>query len=221
MRENKIKSLQKREEGCGWYVLFALLVAALFLTRIWWVNSYGGVIVSGNSMQETLQSGDYLLMKKTYHGQGLERGDVIVVDVTAYPECGNTDYLIKRLIAVEGDKVKCENEQLYICYAGSDEYVMLDEPYAYYGLKNATYDFQGQEYVVGEGEIFFLGDNRENSMDSRYKEIGGSHLKGRLYKADDVYGVVPEWSVKNKKILGAIQGFKMKLANIFGKNNKK
>ena len=216
MSEKSLKRGKERE-SCVSYIVFALFIALLFLARAWWVNTYAGVLVSGASMRETLQDGDYLLMRLTYGGDNFERGDIIVVDVTDYPECGNTDYLIKRLIAVEGDKVKCENEQLYICYAGSTEYELLDEPYAYYGVKNAIYDFGGKEYVVGEGEIFFLGDNRENSMDSRYQEAGGSHLKGKLYKAEDVYGVVPEWSVENKKFLGGINGVRMKIAKFIGK----
>ena len=54
------------------------------------------------------------------------------------------------------------------------------------------------------GEIFFLGDNRLNSCDSRYQEYGGSHLKDKLYKATDVYGVVPEWALEHQEILAKI-----------------
>ena len=135
----------------------------------------------------------------------LERGDIIVVYVGNYPECKSITggELIKRLIATEGDKVKCKDGQISIMYSGTNEYVLLNESYAYYGGmpgQDAT-DYDFSEYVVGEGEIFFLGDNRLNSVDSRYKESSGSHLIGRLYETTDVYGVVPTWAMEYKDIL--------------------
>ena len=192
------------------YCFLALLLLAVIGFRVYWNKNVGGVVVDGNSMCQTLYSGEKLLMlRKT---SGMERGDIIVVDVQHYdeikaenagkPESAQVQYLIKRLIAVEGDKVKCEDGQVYLWEAGTSGYVPLDEPYAYYvnAEKKAEYDFG--EYVVGEGEIFFLGDNRCNSLDSRFNE-SGSHLN-RLYKASDVWGIVPEWAVENQAILEKI-----------------
>ena len=195
----------ERAEGFGIYIFIAFVVFFALFFRVWWTSNYGGVVVDGSSMYKTLVNGEKLLMRYVEDGEGIERGDVIVVYVGDYEECSNISggYLIKRLIAIEGDKVKCKDGQISICYAGTTEYVPLDEPYAYYS-NSAIYDFQGQEYVVGEGEIFFLGDNRNNSCDSRYKEFGGSHLNGQLYKATDVYGIVPEWAIENSEKLEKI-----------------
>ena len=184
-------------------VLFCLFFVLAF--RVYFSRNYSGVQVSGSSMCQTLYDGEQLLMKNT-DGSDAKRGDVIVVYVGGYKEFmgSSTEYLIKRLIAVEGDKVRCSRGEIEICYAGTEEWVLLDEPYAYYmgsATKNKeSYNFS--EYVVGEGEVFFLGDNRHNSQDSRYKE-GYSHLK-RLYKRSDIVGIVPQWAIDNQSVLDKI-----------------
>ncbi len=193
------------------HILLAVVLLFAFF-RIWFISSFIGVTVSGNSMRETLQNGDKLLTYRVTEHRKAQRGDVVIVDVRGYEECKNVSggLLIKRLIAVEGDKVKCVEGQTYVWYKGGDGYELLDESgYAYYGDNDEHkphYNFS--EYTVGEGEIFFLGDNRSGyltSTDSRYKdEYGvtqGSHLDC-LYKEEDIIGIVPEWSMKHKKFLG-------------------
>ena len=193
---------KSRRSTTIFYCVLALIVAAALGFRIYWTNRFGGVYVDGNSMYPTLHSGDELLMK---YGGDAERGDVIVVDVRSYGDeydFGNTQFLIKRLIAVEGDAVYCEDGEVYIRYAGTTEFVPLDEPYIPDG---EIYSFG--PYEVGTDEIFFLGDNRLNSKDSRYKE-GLSHLDC-LYKESDIYGIVPEWAIKYKEILKYIPGMRL------------
>ena len=149
-------------------------------------------------MKKTLFNGEEYLMKYYREGDELERGDIIVIDVRDYPECKGVNFLIKRLIAIEGDSLYCRYGQIYIKYAGTEEYVELEESTAYYMMNQKNYNFS--EYTVGEGEVFFLGDNRQNSLDSRYKD-DGSHLKDRLYKVEDIYGIVPDWAVENRETL--------------------
>lgn len=195
---------KEERKNFRFYIFLLCLFFFLVGLRGWWVNNFGGVIVDGTSMNQTLKDGDKLLMKYVKDVEELEYGDVIVVYVGDYEECNgiSSGYLIKRLIAKEHDKVRCVNGQIEIWYDGADGYVPLDEPYAYYTDK-AGYDFD--EYVVEEGEIFFLGDNRNHSCDSRYYQYpSGSHLEDGLYKATDVSGVVPEWAVKYKGILEKI-----------------
>lgn len=208
------KSLQKgelyesrfgfAERNSNFCFLLAILVivCSFFLVRMHFVKHYGGIIVSGSSMERTLSNGDKLFLRYT-DTQKADYGDIIVVYVGDYEECKGVDggYLIKRLIAKEHDRVKCENGQIYICYDGTSEWVRLEEDYAYYGkgdLYKSYYDFA--TYTVGKGEVFFLGDNRSSagsSVDSRYAE-GKSHLKDSLYKETDIVGFVPEWSLNNK-----------------------
>ncbi len=181
-------------------VLFALFLL-IFGTRLYFTTAFGGITVLGPSMNNTLYSGQRLLMRPTDDRHKADYGDIIVVYVGDYAEFqyqNAPDYLIKRLIAKEGDRVYCRDEQVYIQYGGEGAFVALDEPYAYYAYPHEEYEFE--VYEVGEGEIFFLGDNREISEDSRYK-TGESKLSNRLYKETDIYGVVPDWAVKYDKIL--------------------
>ncbi len=174
---------------------------------------FSAVDVHGSSMQKTLRSGDWLLAKRVQMDDELRRGDIIVVNVSHYEEwglsSGQEKRLIKRLVAIEGDRVRCIDGVLEIQYGGVGEWQQpeWDKKYAYYDDNGQEYSFA--EYVVGEGEVFFLGDNRKHSQDSRYQEnVGqsksGSQLSDRLYKRSDIEGVVPQWAVDNQKILGKI-----------------
>ena len=202
--EERFGYKEDRKTGIFFFVVFCCLFVVLTF-RVYFARNYSGVQVSGSSMAQTLYNGEQLLMQNT-DGTDAERGDVIVVYVGGYDEFqgSNTQYLIKRLIAVEGDKVRCSRGEVEICYAGTNEWVLLDEPYAYYSqsYKHSKETYNFGEYVVGEGEIFFLGDNRHNSQDSRYQE-GFSHLDC-LYKRSDIVGIVPQWAIDNQKILEKI-----------------
>lgn len=186
------------------YIVILCLILALFAFRAVWTGMFSGVIVDGHSMEKTLHDEEQLLMRNVKGGEGVNRGDVIVVYVGGYEEIkgknSQTEYLIKRLIAIEGDRVRCTDGQVQIQYGGVGEWVDLYEPYAYYTNKEA-YDFA--EYVVDEGEIFFLGDNRNNSKDSRYQEKDASWLND-LYKKTDIVGVVPDWAITYKETLAKI-----------------
>lgn len=212
---------KERRATARFYAVFLSVVVLLFLFFNFWKSSFSFVIVSGNSMDKTLHNGEYLLSTEViYPEHEVKRGDIIVVRVSDIPEWQRenmgkpqerqTHFLIKRLIAMEGDIVRCHKGEMEICYAGTwneetsyDEYpfVPLDEPYAYYdeseGGKNAPCNTF--EYTVGEGEIFFLGDNRNHSKDSRYLQDGYSQLEDRLYQITDITATVSDWSVAHQK----------------------
>ncbi len=135
------------------------------------------VTVDGQSMESTLQDGDRLLMTDLLYTP--ERGDIVIVDNThsyLYDENGNLieseglpqeKRLIKRVIAVGGEEINIDFETGTVTIDGE----VLDEPY----INNlTTIDEYGFTYpvVVPEGYYFVMGDNRQNSTDSRSPYVG-------------------------------------------------
>jgi signal peptidase I len=219
LRKNELYEYRfgfKEQKSNNIFILLLLCALFAFMAfRTYFVSCYGGVNVHGESMNMTLQSGDKLLMRKTDGWRKAERGDVIVVYVGDYEECKGVGggHLIKRLIAVGGEWVKCTDGVVQISKDEGKTWTPLDEPYAYYGEKDVNkdnYDFG--VYKVAKDEIFFLGDNRSrdgSSIDSRFqdsyvdgqgKKVKLSHLDC-LYKEDDIVGIVFEWAIDYREFL--------------------
>ena len=116
--------------------------------------------VIGNSMVPTLPDGNQLITDKiTYRFREPERFEVIV-----FPHEPVNEYYIKRIIGMPGETVEIsEDGRIFI--DGKE----LQEEYGY-GITQ-PHEMQGK-IVLGEDEYFVLGDNREVSLDSRYKEVG-------------------------------------------------
>lgn len=130
-------------------------------------------IVNGQSMYPTLDNRDYLIINRMAYKLGEpERGDIIVFSTNLKQANGENKDLVKRVIAVEGDHLKIEDSKVYI----NDQ--LIDEPYIY---DNYTDGYE--DITIPEGMIFAMGDNRENSKDSRMDEVG-------LVSEDDVMGKV-------------------------------
>lgn len=164
------------------------LLAVILCADLWFSLTYRLIIVDGRSMEDTLFSGDALYVEK---GALPERGDIVVIDVTDHPDLfshssGEERYIIKRVIALEGDEVYSENGTVYLKQAGEEQFAPLQEDYAI----GRTGDFS--PVTVGEGEMFFLGDNRSVSKDSR--------LVGCL-PLSDLVGVAPGFALKHKQFI--------------------
>ena len=113
-------------------------------------------IVHGTSMNPTLQDGDYLLVsKQAYTFEEPERGEIIIFRVSE-----DNKLYIKRVIGLPGDVITIKNGEVYVNGELNDKNYTLD------GYTSGNID----ELVVPDGEVFVLGDNRLNSIDSR--EIG-------------------------------------------------
>lgn len=125
--------------------LIAVVVVFTFLFRV--------VGVSGDSMCNTLMDRDRLVLITQFYT--VDRGDIVVL----YRE-GEEPY-IKRIIAVEGDTIEFDDESGRVLLNGE----ALEEDYVRDGVTPSR-GFDGP-YTVGKGEIFVMGDNRLESLDSR------------------------------------------------------
>ena len=120
----------------------------------------GGQYVTDDNgkVVETIKKGDTLVLNRVAK---IQRGDIIVFDVN-----WQNDPLVKRVIAVAGDTVEINNDgKVYV--NGS----ALEEDY----IQGVTYTYDRAtplKITVPEGKVFCLGDNRENSHDSRHGDIG-------------------------------------------------
>ncbi len=133
--------------------IVAIMVVFTFLFRI--------VGVSGGSMENTLQEGDWLIVSAFVTEP--ERGDIVIITQPNYFH----EPIVKRVIAVGGDEIDINFETAEVKVNGK----VIDEPY----LKTpTTNDGHRWDYpiIIEEGKVFVMGDNRLKSSDSRGFEIG-------------------------------------------------
>ncbi|MCB9814803.1 signal peptidase I [Candidatus Nomurabacteria bacterium] len=116
-------------------------------------------IVSGASMDDTFHSGQYIIVDQvTYQLHSPERGDVIIF---RYPK-DPSKFFIKRVIGVPGDTIKIEGGKVTLLNKENPQGFTLDEPY----IKSMEPAPLMTE-TLGEREYFVMGDNRDQSSDSR------------------------------------------------------
>lgn len=120
--------------------------------------------VSGPSMQDTLYTGDQLLVLNAMFCD-FKAGDVVVInDHTAQGTLNET--LVKRIVAMGGQTVDIDFSKGIVYVDGA----ALDEPY----IKEPTYSDEGMTFplTLAEDEVFVMGDNRNHSTDSRDARLG-------------------------------------------------
>lgn len=158
------------------------LLLTLFI--FWIVNTATGRYrVQGHSMLPTLHEGEYLIINKlSYTFDEPRRGDIIVLH---FPRDRSREY-IKRVIGVPGDHIEIREGTVLV------NGVPLDEPYI-----NGTAAYRSASWTVPQGQYFVMGDNRNNSSDSRsWSFLPRADIVGKawlIYWEIEDWGLVPHF----------------------------
>lgn len=189
------KLLASGKEWIEYYDAVVMAVGIALVVRTFVVEPFK---IPSGSMIPTLLVGDYLFVKKyaygyrvpftrmrIFLGEGPARGDVAVFE---YPTDPSKDY-IKRIVGLPGDRIAYDNKRLLVngepvSYLPQGPYDYQDERGTRFSagrfmerldgkehsilIQNAPFFTQRAEWVVPEGRYFVLGDNRDNSNDSRF-----------------------------------------------------
>ncbi|MGO5048473.1 signal peptidase I [Dysosmobacter sp. Sow4_B12] len=165
---------KESREDQSWYSWLRTLVCVVLATVLVFTLVVRIVRVERQSMRETLQNGDILLTVNRHLAGELKAGDIVVIK-KEYFEDGKP--IVKRIIATEGQTVDIDFDAGVVYVDGQ----ALEEDY----IREPTYLDEGLEFpiTVPEGCLFLLGDNRNNSMDSRYPDLGPVDVRCVIGKA--------------------------------------
>jgi signal peptidase I len=169
------------EQPTDWkrFVLDILETLVLAVVLYFGINAVSArVRVDGFSMRPTLQDGEYILVSKLAYKFGTpQRGDIVVFIFPVNPE----EDLIKRVIGLPGDTISVQGGVLSINGVAKDE-PYISAPPAYDGT-----------WQVAPGELFVLGDNRNDSRDSH--QWGLLPIENVIGRAVVIYWPPKEWQV--------------------------
>lgn len=177
----EMTSNRGKNEAWEWIKALGIAIALAFLIRTF---LFAPFIVEGESMETTLHNEEKLVVNKAlYYLREPERGDIIVFHAEA-----KRDY-IKRVIGVAGDTVEVKNDQLLLNGKPVDELYLAEkrEEAKKEGIP-LTEDFG--PVPVPTGQIFVMGDNRQNSRDSR--AIGPVELDTVVGRSEFVFWPLKE-----------------------------
>jgi signal peptidase I len=188
--ETQIQPEPATEKPADWkrFALDILETLVLAVVLYFGINAVSArVRVDGFSMRPTLQDGEYILVNKLAYKTGEpKRGDIVVFVFPMNPQ----EDLIKRVIGLPGELVSVHNGTVTI------NGVALDEPYI---AHPPNYD---GDWTIPEGQLFVLGDNRNDSRDSH--SWGVLPIENVIGRAVLIYWPPQEWQLINHALQTAL-----------------
>lgn len=187
-QERQVDPQPPVEDDVNWgrFVLDILETLILAVVLFLGINAVSArVRVDGFSMLPTLKDGEFVLVNKlSYRFGTVDRGDIIVFHFPVNPK----EELIKRVIGLPGDHIVIQNQQVSV----NDQ--VLTETYI------AAEPLYSGDWMVAEGHLFVLGDNRNDSSDSHaWGLLPSENVVG---KAVLIYWPPPFWEViKHNEVL--------------------
>ena len=175
----QVESQPQQTNNWKRFVLDILETVILAVVLYFGINAISArVRVDGLSMNPTLQHGEYILVSRLSYKTGEpQRGDIIVF---SFPMDQKQD-LIKRVVGLPGETISIRNNEVLV------NGMKLEEPYI------AQSPIYNGEWTVGEGQLFVLGDNRNDSKDSH--QWGLLPVENIIGKALLIYWPPPEWKL--------------------------
>jgi len=170
-KEKKKVNVPIVKEVITWILEIAIVLVIAFVF-VYYIGFRTSVV--GNSMSSTLENRQEILVNRFIYSISNPKPNDIVVFLPNGNE--KSHYYVKRVIALPGDTVQIKDGKVYVNGELLAESVETEK------IENAM--MAENEIVVGEDEYFVLGDNRNNSEDSRYASIGNvkkDHITGEAW----------------------------------------
>ena len=169
--------VKKRNELFDWFKAIVIALVIAFIIRAF---IFSPIIVDGPTMEPTLSDQDQMIVNKfNYHFNDPKRFDIVIFHATE-----DKDY-IKRVIGLPGEHVEVKNNELYINHTQEEEYFLESGEESFNTGDFELESLPGEYEVIPENKVLVLGDNRNNSTDSRM--IGLVNLDEVVGKASLIY----------------------------------
>jgi signal peptidase I len=197
---------------------FAIILMIVFFIRTFVITPFQ---INGQSMEPSYHDKEFILVDKIsyldFHEDYLDKSDGGILDslselwrslpihigdpvrgdvVVIKPHVDKTrEHYIKRVIGLPGDVIRFESGSVYLKVSGGENFVKLSEPYLSVSNSGHTYlpDYvEGNQFLVPAGTYWVMGDNRQNSADSRqcFQNCFGAKVEAHFIKRSNVIGKV-------------------------------